>query len=663
MKKLLFLLTIIVPLTWFSCDKDPYDNIREFVNSETIYPEKFDTISAAVGFERVEIYLTRAGRSDSIKKNPSKARNTVVEYNTGKADTTVVFKGMQSWVNVTGLSQPRLYRFRVYTTDSLGNKSVYQEIARIPFTRETRDAIRIADPNAVLSPWGVKLWWPGGITTGMWQFLDCNYEYNDKDNATVRGSIRDSTFIGFDVDNLLPNSEKNVSFVINILPIVDGQPILDTVQFRQTIDIATPTADEYGEFLKSRQIAGWETDGSQMIIRWQAVTDPTMKHTTVGYRDFSNRMSPVDRTITVANTDERTPLPGLAYELFDISSVYEPVGGGGTNVAAQPTRVRPELAAPDVMQVNGISYSTDPLTVTKLTYPVHASLPIKSTSLRDILYFPRLRELDLTGGDMFNVTTLLYDRNSARKVVGGGRWLPFLSRIKEVETNDRTTISYLLSGGVIQNIKYAPYSMGLDNILSPYVSTGIVNMMQMPDDVLIPYEYFLDGWVQDNDWRSEWSYPAVNPPNAEGLSNVFSVRVVKRYSSFVFALPKEYRYNAEVYRYLKLKIYTPPASVFADGFGEWQDLWFRFMNHLWAFGGNNISGADQQYWERYRNDASLLPNSSLARWFDLTIDMAEARNKHTRIIVINIGGEPGSWNDFSRDLTFYFANVRLSKNP
>jgi hypothetical protein len=663
MKKLLFLLTAIASLTWSSCDKDPYDNIREYVKAETIYPEIFDTISAAVGFERVEIYLTRAGRSDSIQKHPSKAKKTVVEYNNGRVDTTVIFKGMKAWVNVTGLTQPRLYRFRVYTMDSLGNKSVYREIARIPFTRETRDAIRIADPNAVLSPWGVKLWWPGGITTGMWKFLDCNYEYRDKDNAISRGSIIDSTFIGFDVDNLLPNTEVKVSFKIRILPIVDKQAILDTVEFLQTIDVATPTADEYGEFLKSRQIASWETDGSKMILKWQTAIDPTLQHTIVRYRDFSNRLSPVDQEIIVPNTDERTPLPGLAYELFSISSVYEPVGGGGTLVAAQPTLVRPELAAPDVMQANGITYNTDPTTVTRLTYPVYASLPIKGTSLRDILYFPLLEELDLTGGDMYTVPTLLYDRNGARKVVGGGPWLPFLSRIKDVETNDRTTISYLLSGGIIQEIKYVPYSMGLDNILSPHIASGVVNMVAMPNEVLIPYEYFLDGLVQDGDWRTEWAYPAINPPNADGLNNVFSIRVVRRYSTFVFALPKEYRYNADVYRYLKLKIYTPPASVFADGFGEWQDLWFRFMNHLWAFSGNNISGADQQYWERYRNDGSLLPNSSLARWYDLTIDMAEARGKHNRIIVINIGGEPGSWNDFSRDLTYYFADVRLSKNP
>ena len=661
MKKMLFLLTAIVALTCFSCDKDPYNNIREHVNSETIYPEKLDTISAAVGFERVEIYLTKAGRSDSIKKNPSKAKKTVVEYN----DTTVVFEGMKSWVNVTGLTQPKLYRFRVYTMDEHGNKSVYQEIARIPFTRENRDAIRIADPNSVLSPWGVKLWWPNGITTGMWKFLDCNYEYQDKNNATVRGAISDSTFIGFDVDNLSPNTEVNVSFAINILPIVDGQPILDTVQFLQTIDVVTPTPDEYSEFLKSRQIAGWETDGSKMIIRWQQATDPTLKYTTLSYRDFSDRMNPVDRSITVANTDERTPLPGLAYERFAVSSAYEPVGGGGAIVDAQPSMILPELALPEVMQANGIAYNTDPTTVTKLTYPMHAGLnrnPIQNNPLRDILYFPRLRELDLTGGEMFSVSTLLYDRNGARKTVGGGRWLPFLRRIKEVEANDKATISYLLSGGLIEKITYAPNSMGLDAILSPHTPAK-VDMVDMPDESLIPYEYFLDGLVQDGDWRTEWAYPAVNPPNAEGLRNVFSAKVVRRFSSFVLALPKEYRYNAEVYRYLKLKIYTPPASVLSGDYVEWQDFWFRFMTHLWAFDGNNIiDGRPQEYWEFGRNSFKI-PDANLAHWYDVTIDMRESQDKHTRIIVINIGGEPGSWSFDNRDMTYYFADIRMSKNP
>src|SRR3546814_20852637 len=73
--------------------------------------------------------------------------------------------------------------------------------------------------------------------------------------------------------------------------------------------------------------------------------------------------------------------------------------------------------------------------------------------------------------------------------------------------------------------------------------------------------------------------------------------------SFVFALPTEYAYNVEEYKYLKFKVYMPAKSTFAGNYSVYQRLWPRFMNYMWAFRGNSSFG--QEYWAPSADDFKI----------------------------------------------------------
>jgi hypothetical protein len=242
--------------------------------------------------------------------------------------------------------------------------------------------------------------------------------------------------------------------------------------------------------------------------------------------------------------------------------------------------------------------------------------------------------------------------------VGGGRYHPFMRKVSKLGANETVALRDLLEAGRLDKVVYAQNSMGLDELLAPYVTSGVVELKPAPDESLIPREYFLDGLVQDGNWRTDWEYPASNPPEPAGLNNIFRVKAVGRSATFVLALPKEYRYNVESYKYLRMKVYAPAKSEFDGDYQVWQRIWFRFMNNMWAFGGNSDFG--QEYWDYGRDDFKL-GDATLQKWTDLKIDISRSHDLHTRVIVVNLGGEP-SWGEITRDLTFYFADVRLSKN-
>jgi hypothetical protein len=48
---------------------------------------------------------------------------------------------------------------------------------------------------------------------------------------------------------------------------------------------------------------------------------------------------------------------------------------------------------------------------------------------------------------------------------------------------------------------------------------------------------------------------------------------------------------------------------------------------------------------------------------DVTIDLANARGKHGRVIIFNMGGEASATFPTNPDMIFYFANIRFAKQP
>src|SRR5690606_16990893 len=127
---------VVLAGTFLSACSGMYDSLEEY-SGEVVYPAKYDTIVGRIGYERVEIDLMKAGRIPSNRIKLGKAKKTVVEYD----DQRIVIDSLVSWVNLTGLTQPKLYRFQVYTIDEFDNKSVPHEIALIPYTAGDIEAL------------------------------------------------------------------------------------------------------------------------------------------------------------------------------------------------------------------------------------------------------------------------------------------------------------------------------------------------------------------------------------------------------------------------------------------------------------------------------------------------------------------------------------------
>jgi hypothetical protein len=550
MKKYLIFLFTICGLLFYSCE-GMYDNMKEYYG-EIVYPAKYDTIAGHIGYERVEIDLMKAGRIPQEQIKMGKAKKTVIEYD----DEKIVLDHLVSWVNVTGLTQSKIYRINVYTLDEYDNQSVPQEIALIPFTSVDLGMMAVVAPRIMTSPTSAIIDWPNGFGSVLLDYYGLAYEYTDKDGNVVTGERgSDSRFF---VGNLQTGESYTINMKYKIVPKMNSVSILDTLVMERALVVNIPTG--------------------------------------------ATPFSPVERDILVKN--------GITTFTFDAVS-----------------------------------------NVTKLVYPIHAN------SLQDLFYFSNLQELDLTGGSLFEIPTLRYDRNVTKNTVGGGPWLPFLRKVSDITSGDTQALKDLLEAGTLEKVRYIPNSMGLDALLAPYVASGVVELVNLPDEVFIPFEYFLDGLVQDGNWQIDWAYPATDAPAGSDLQNVFKAKVVGQSASFVFALPREYKYNVAEYKYLKMKVYAPAKSEFPGNYSAYQRFWFRFMNNMWSFGGHSDFG--QEYWE-YGKDDFRIADSDLQKWIDIKIDLSQALNRHTRVIVVNIGGEP--WlGDITTNITYYFANCRFAK--
>lgn len=538
--------------TLFGACNGMYDSLDEY-SGEVVYPAKYDTIVGHIGYERVEIDLMKAGRVPSSQIKLGKAKKTVVEYD----DQVMVIDSLVSWINITELTQPKLYRFRIYTIDEFENKSVPLEIALIPYTTNDVAGLAVNTPRILASPTAAVVDWPNGLSSVLLNYIGLSFRYTDKDGEVRTGERgADSRFF---IANLQPGQATTVEVTYQVVPKVNNVPIRDTLELVKELVINVPTG--------------------------------------------STPFSPSERAILEAN--------GIT-----------------------------EFTADGVSQF------------TKLVYPMHAN------SLQDIFYFPNLKEIDLTGGELFEMTTLSYDRNDVQATVGGGDWLPFARKVGDLSTANAQTLKDFLESGIIEKVRYVPNSMGLDALLAPYVESGIVELVETPDEVLIPMNFFLDGVVQDHAWRMDITNPATDAPAGTGLQNVLKTILRDRSASFVFALPREYRYNVETYKYLRFKVYAPAKSSFQGIYAPYQRLWPRFMNYMWSFSQNSDFG--QEHWDTGQDDFRI-NDADLEKWTDVTVDLSPARGKHNRVIVINVGGEPSLTFNPPQDITYYFANFRFTK--
>jgi len=543
------LCAIVFGSSIFSCED--MNKKTEQYWGEIVYPAKYDTIIGHIGFERVEIDLLKAGRVPSSQITMGKAVKTVIEYD----DQKIVIDSLVSWVNVKNLTQSKIYRFSIYTLDKYENKSVPQEIALIPFTSNDLATTVVTAPRVTVSPSSAIVEWPSGLNSLLLNYYGLTYKYTDRDGSIVSGERgSDSRFF---VANLETGQPTTVDMSYKIIPIVNGDAILDTLYLSNQLTVTTPASSE--------------------------------------------TFSPSERDVLIAN--------GLTK--FD----YESAAG-----------------------------------ITKLVYPVQAN------SLQDIFYFSNIQEIDLTGGDLFEVNKYTYNGNGASSTIGGGQFLPFIAKVSNV--NDVQVLKDLLDAGTLKKVRYTPGTMGLDDLLAPYVSSGIVELVDTPDDAFIPYNYSVDGNVQDGNWNMTVTQNPDDAPAGEKLEYAYKMIPQKMSSTFVLAVPPDYKFNSHEYKYFKYSIYAPPKSAFTGTCANFQCIWLRFMNSMWSFGQNSNFG--QEYWDLGQPTYNI-NDSDLQKWTEYSIDISGMESRHTRVIVFNIGGEKGQ--DPDGELDFYVANFRFSKTP
>ncbi|HMR19746.1 MAG TPA: DUF4998 domain-containing protein, partial [Sphingobacterium sp.] len=490
MKKILYFFSgiFVIGMLAYSC-KGMYDNLDQY-NQETIYPAKYDTIIGYIGYERVEIELLKAGRIPSSQIYMGKAKKTVVEYD----NKQVVIDSVVSWVNIPDLTVSKLYRFKVYTEDEYGNRSVPQEIALIPYTQSELSTIAVQSPRVLASPSTAILDWTERMSSILLDYYELSYSYIDNTGVKREGDRKESPRIF--AGNLNPGQQVTIDVNYRVVPKVNGEPILDTVVLNQPVVFNMPVA----------------------------------------------------------------------------SSIFQP-------------------AEPDVLRANGVTtFSAEGVAnIRKLVFPIHTN------SLQDLFYFSNLDEVDLTGGDLFDMKTISYNRNGIVATLGGGEFLPYVRRVGDMPDVNARFLVDLLENGLVGKVKYIPHSLGIDHLLEEYIQSGAVELVQTPAEALIPFKFLINGTVQAANWKIELEENPGAYPAGSGLVNVLRAVPGDRSSSFAFILPKEYEFNAEEYKYLRFKVYAPDKASFTGSFAaNFQRLWPRFMNYLWAFSTESSYG--QQLW-------------------------------------------------------------------
>ncbi|GHT70303.1 hypothetical protein AGMMS50239_38520 [Bacteroidia bacterium] len=230
------IILVVAVAAMYSCNGDIYDNIKEMVDKETVYPAGYDPryVKAAGGLERVEIDLCEKRFTESELYLP-KAVRTVVEYS-GKKD---VFEPARSWVNITGLTVPQVYRFKIYTEDEFGNASRPVEITGKPFTEADKGALVVLNTVSASASQAAVVC---AAAPDMYTFCYASYSYTDKNNVALSGKASTPVFI---LNNLGTGKTTQVNISYHLLP----KGAIDTVLVADVLEVKTITQQAFDDFL------------------------------------------------------------------------------------------------------------------------------------------------------------------------------------------------------------------------------------------------------------------------------------------------------------------------------------------------------------------------------------------------------------------------------
>jgi hypothetical protein len=314
MKKILLVLSVFTIILYASCS-DIFDNIKDYADEESVYVGKFNDPIGYAGFERVEIYLLDSVAIPDNQINLGKAKSTVYEY-----DGKVYNLGkLVSWLNITGLTVPKLYRFKIYNVDEFDNQSIPVEIALIPYTTEDLDALVLPSPVLSLSPTTVEFTWPNGLSSGFFNYVGLTYKYTDKYDVEKTDVINTSAFIA---NNLPTGVDVKVEVKCRIIPKISNAPIVDTLLLEKTFTVRTITVEEYLASRTPRSIIDPFIDGTQGTLTWGEATEHLV-WSEVRYKTNSGATN----TVRALASDSAINCPDVKPgELFEIRSAFTPAG-------------------------------------------------------------------------------------------------------------------------------------------------------------------------------------------------------------------------------------------------------------------------------------------------------------------------------------------------
>jgi hypothetical protein len=318
MKRISFFMCVLMTGMLYSCESGVYDNIGEYATKETVYVGKTDELAGYQGFERVEIDLLNVGRIPSNEVKLGKAKKTVVEYD----DQVITYEEVKSWVNITGLTTPKLYRFKVYNIDEFGNKSVPEEIALIPYTTEDYSSLIFPDPFPNISPTAAEISWINGLTSGFFEFVDMVYSYTDKNGTTVDTITADpsSGIVRFVMLDMEPAVTVTVNLKCRIIPKISGDNIIDTLFLEHTLSITPTTVEEYLASRTDRSVSAFHIGTTEGRTVWGEATDH-LAFSEIRYKNNSGGTS----ILQIPASEKRIDCPDIKPgELYETRSAYVP---------------------------------------------------------------------------------------------------------------------------------------------------------------------------------------------------------------------------------------------------------------------------------------------------------------------------------------------------
>jgi hypothetical protein len=327
-----------------------------------------------------------------------------------------------------------------------------------------------------------------------------------------------------------------------------------------------------------------------------------------------------------------------------------------------------EPAEAAILTANGITtFTPDGVAdIETLYYPPH------TRSLEDIVYFSNLKTLDLTGGDVPSLTELVYPCAWGAEVmtdtVGRGPWLPFMKRMDNVNgvvdnaVSGVVILQTLLENNFLEKVRYIPNSMGLDEALAPFVESGKVELVELPNEVPITNNFCFGNlvyYLSFAKWMTVTPDPA-DAPAGSGATNILKGTSHGITGAVAISTPFEYKFNIQEYRYLKFKVYVPTLSA------EYKDLKninVSFLNMLSTNYPNMIYPGNNR-------EEFFAPQVAVSEgaWTDVTIDASVATNAYTYVALIHFGsgaiqGDPNGLLPSGDQDGIYVAGLRFSKTP